>query len=170
MRRIFSIAHSHFQKDHEFNPTNIHFESLTLNPSPTAILNILCKQFLHANVSAILYMMNYEQYGRSTASAQYFLQVINLHSMSCVWLNAFLFSWPAIWESPSSVGTQTTRVSSGEHRNRHFNCNWRHQSSIRRLPCWAYWSATSGISSRLSHRKSPDTMISFRFETLNLWR
>lgn len=67
-----------FLKDYEFNPANIHFESLTLNPSPTAILNILCKQFLHANVSAILYMMNYEQYGRSTASAQYFLQVINL--------------------------------------------------------------------------------------------
>lgn len=64
-----------FLKDYEFNPANIHFESLTLNPSPTAILNILCKQFLHANVSAILYMMNYEQYGRSTASAQYFLQV-----------------------------------------------------------------------------------------------
>lgn len=64
-----------FLKDHEFSPTNIHFESLTLNPSPTAILNILCKQFLSANVSAILYMMNYEQYGRSTASAQYFLQV-----------------------------------------------------------------------------------------------
>lgn len=68
------------QKDHEFSPTNIHFESLTLNPSPTAILNILCKQFLHANVSAILYMMNYEQYGRSTASAQYFLQVMINHS------------------------------------------------------------------------------------------
>lgn len=67
-----------FLKDYEFNPANIHFESLTLNPSPTAILNILCKQFLHANVSAILYMMNYEQYGRSTASAQYFLQVIFL--------------------------------------------------------------------------------------------
>lgn len=64
-----------FLKDYEFTPSNIHFESLTLNPSPTAILNILCKQFLHANVSAILYMMNYEQYGRSTASAQYFLQV-----------------------------------------------------------------------------------------------
>lgn len=69
-----------FLKDYEFNPGNIHFESLTLNPSPTAILNILCKQFLHANVSAILYMMNYEQYGRSTASAQYFLQVITLHA------------------------------------------------------------------------------------------
>ena len=64
-----------FLKDYEFTQSNIHLESLTLNPSPTAILNILCKQFLHANVSAILYMMNYEQYGRSTASAQYFLQV-----------------------------------------------------------------------------------------------
>lgn len=27
------------------------------------------------NVSAILYLMNHEQYGRSTASAQYFLQL-----------------------------------------------------------------------------------------------
>lgn len=67
-----------FLKDYEFTPSNIHLESLTLNPSPTAILNILCKQFLHANVSAILYMMNYEQFGRSTASAQYFLQVTNV--------------------------------------------------------------------------------------------
>ena len=67
-----------FLKDYEFTTTNIHFESLTLNPSPTAILNILCKQFLHANVSAILYLMNYEQYGRSTASAQYFLQVMSI--------------------------------------------------------------------------------------------
>jgi glutamate receptor ionotropic, NMDA 2B len=38
-----------FLKDYEFNPSNIHFESLTLNPSPTAILTILCKQFLHQN-------------------------------------------------------------------------------------------------------------------------
>ncbi|KAI8426239.1 hypothetical protein MSG28_005153 [Choristoneura fumiferana] len=42
--------------------------------SPT-ILDSLCKEFLAVNVSAILYLMNHEQYGRSTASAQYFLQL-----------------------------------------------------------------------------------------------
>lgn len=56
-------------------PNNVHFDMISLNPSPTAILNTLCKQFLQANVSAIIYILNYEQYGRSTASAQYFLQV-----------------------------------------------------------------------------------------------
>ena len=125
-----------FLKDHEFTTANIHFDMMSLTPSPTgwtfilihiwmrqkeneiknqflfysfshkfslyvhtvllifplliqfshnflplfsvfctAILNTLCKDFLQVNVSAILYMMNYEQYGRSTASAQYFLQV-----------------------------------------------------------------------------------------------
>lgn len=77
-----------FLKDHEFNPANIHFESITLNPSPTAILNILCKQFLQANVSAILYMMNYEQYGRSTASAQYFLQLAGYLGIPVISWNA----------------------------------------------------------------------------------
>lgn len=41
----------------------------------SAILDSLCKEFLAVNVSAILYLMNHEQYGRSTASAQYFLQL-----------------------------------------------------------------------------------------------
>lgn len=35
----------------------------------------MCHQFLRANVSAIIYLMNYEQFGRSTASAQYLLQL-----------------------------------------------------------------------------------------------
>lgn len=35
----------------------------------------MCHQFLKANVSAIIYLMNYEQFGRSTASAQYLLQL-----------------------------------------------------------------------------------------------
>ena len=77
-----------FLKDYEFQPSNIHFESLTLNPSPTAILTILCKQFLHANVSAILYLMNYEQYGRSTASAQYFLQLAGYLGIPVISWNA----------------------------------------------------------------------------------
>lgn len=77
-----------FLKDYDFNPNNIHFEWITLNPSPTAILNILCETFLHANVSAILYMMNYEQYGRSTASAQYFLQLAGYLGIPVISWNA----------------------------------------------------------------------------------
>lgn len=46
-----------FLKDYDFQPANVHFDMMTLNPSPTAILNTLCKQFLHVNVSAILYIM-----------------------------------------------------------------------------------------------------------------
>lgn len=41
----------------------------------SAILHTMCHQFLKANVSAIIYLMNHEQFGRSTASAQYLLQL-----------------------------------------------------------------------------------------------
>lgn len=40
------------------------------------------------NVSAILYMMNYEQYGRSTASAQYFLQLAGYLGIPVISWNA----------------------------------------------------------------------------------
>ncbi|XP_011338404.1 glutamate receptor ionotropic, NMDA 2B isoform X6 [Ooceraea biroi] len=59
-----------------------------LTPSPTAILDSLCKEFLSANVSAILYLMNYEQYGRSTASAQYFLQLAGYLGIPVIAWNA----------------------------------------------------------------------------------
>nr|QHN69191.1 ionotropic receptor 10 [Sirex nitobei] len=59
-----------------------------LTPSPTAILNSLCKEFLSVNVSAILYLMNYEKYGRSTASAQYFLQLAGYLGIPVIAWNA----------------------------------------------------------------------------------
>ncbi|XP_024873537.1 glutamate receptor ionotropic, NMDA 2B isoform X5 [Temnothorax curvispinosus] len=59
-----------------------------LTPSPTAILDSLCKEFLSLNVSAILYLMNYEQYGRSTASAQYFLQLAGYLGIPVIAWNA----------------------------------------------------------------------------------
>ncbi|XP_059618480.1 glutamate receptor ionotropic, NMDA 2B [Phlebotomus argentipes] len=77
-----------FLKDYGFQPANIHFDMMSLTPSPTAILNTLCKQFLQVNVSAILYMMNYEQYGRSTASAQYFLQLAGYLGIPVISWNA----------------------------------------------------------------------------------
>ena len=54
----------------------------------TAILKSLCKEFLSYNVSAILYLMNYEQYGRSTASAQYFLQLAGYLGIPVIAWNA----------------------------------------------------------------------------------
>ncbi|XP_023245699.1 glutamate receptor ionotropic, NMDA 2B-like [Copidosoma floridanum] len=59
-----------------------------LTPSPMNILNSLCKEFLSMNVSAILYLMNYEQYGRSTASAQYFLQLAGYLGIPVIAWNA----------------------------------------------------------------------------------
>ncbi|XP_076667127.1 glutamate ionotropic receptor NMDA type subunit 2 isoform X7 [Andrena cerasifolii] len=59
-----------------------------LTPSPIAILDSLCKDFLPVNVSAILYLMNYEQYGRSTASAQYFLQLAGYLGIPVIAWNA----------------------------------------------------------------------------------
>ena len=52
------------------------------------ILSSLCNEFLKANVSAILYLMNYEKYGRSTASAQYFLQLAGYLGIPVIAWNA----------------------------------------------------------------------------------
>ncbi|XP_067640848.1 glutamate receptor ionotropic, NMDA 2B isoform X2 [Eurosta solidaginis] len=77
-----------FLKDYSFEPRNIHFDMMSLTPSPTAILSTLCKEFLQANVSAILYMMNNEQFGHSTASAQYFLQLAGYLGIPVISWNA----------------------------------------------------------------------------------
>ncbi|XKL63873.1 hypothetical protein PGB90_006237 [Kerria lacca] len=52
------------------------------------ILSSLCKTFLPMNVSSILYLMNYEKYGRSTASAQYFLQLAGYLGIPVIAWNA----------------------------------------------------------------------------------
>lgn len=52
------------------------------------ILKSLCNDFLPKNVSAILYLMNYEKYGRSTASAQYFLQLAGYLGIPVIAWNA----------------------------------------------------------------------------------
>ncbi|CAD7089910.1 unnamed protein product [Hermetia illucens] len=77
-----------FLKDYVFQAANVHFDMMSLTPSPTDILNTLCKEFLQANVSAILYMMNNEQFGRSTASAQYFLQLAGYLGLPVISWNA----------------------------------------------------------------------------------
>lgn len=93
----------------------------------------------------------------------------NTRNVTHGFTSGFPFSLPGIWASPSSVGTLTTPDLSDGRRNRHFNCNWRRQLSIKPQPCWAYWNATSGINSPLWHRKSLDTMISCRrFESTSL--
>ncbi|XP_044261867.1 glutamate receptor ionotropic, NMDA 2B isoform X2 [Tribolium madens] len=66
----------------------VHIVMKELTPSPTAILKSLCKEFLSVNVSAILYLMNYEKYGRSTASAQYFLQLAGYLGVPVIAWNA----------------------------------------------------------------------------------
>ncbi|KAF4520442.1 hypothetical protein B566_EDAN004014 [Ephemera danica] len=77
-----------FFKKYQFGAAQIHQNMMTLTPSPTAILNSLCKEFLSVNVSAILYLMNYEVYGRSTASAQYFLQLAGYLGIPVIAWNA----------------------------------------------------------------------------------
>lgn len=54
----------------------------------SAILDTMCKDFLQANVSAIIYLMNHEAYGRSTASAQYFLQLAGYLGIPVISWNA----------------------------------------------------------------------------------
>lgn len=77
-----------FLNNYTFASSNVHFEMIPLTPSPTAILDILCRDFLKANVSAIMYMMNYETFGRSTASAQYFLQLAGYMGIPVISWNA----------------------------------------------------------------------------------
>lgn len=48
----------------------------------------MCTDFLQANVSAILYLVNYETFGRSTASAQYFLQLAGYLGIPVISWNA----------------------------------------------------------------------------------
>ncbi|XP_033610685.1 glutamate receptor ionotropic, NMDA 2B isoform X5 [Cryptotermes secundus] len=64
------------------------YDMKRLTPSPTDILTSLCQEFLSVNVSAILYLMNYETYGRSTASAQYFLQLAGYLGIPVIAWNA----------------------------------------------------------------------------------
>ncbi|KAL1448197.1 hypothetical protein WDU94_012287 [Cyamophila willieti] len=71
-----------------FNPSNVKSTYFSLTPSPTAILKSICQEFLSVNVSAILYLMNYEKYGRSTASAQYFLQLAGYLGIPVIAWNA----------------------------------------------------------------------------------
>lgn len=53
-----------------------------------AILNILCKEFMAMNVSTILFLSNYEMYGRETAAAQYLLQLAGYLGLPVVSWNA----------------------------------------------------------------------------------
>ncbi|XP_015372673.1 PREDICTED: glutamate receptor ionotropic, NMDA 2B isoform X2 [Diuraphis noxia] len=79
---------TNFTKIYDFEERNVRSQMMSLTPSPTAILNSLCKEFLNMNVSAILYLMNYEKYGRSTASAQYFLQLAGYLGIPVIAWNA----------------------------------------------------------------------------------
>ncbi|XP_042887284.1 glutamate receptor ionotropic, NMDA 2B-like isoform X3 [Penaeus japonicus] len=59
-----------------------------INPSPTKILDTLCKSFLPMNVSAIIYTTTDESFGRNTASAQYFLQLAGYLGIPVIAWNA----------------------------------------------------------------------------------
>ncbi|KOC67486.1 Glutamate [NMDA] receptor subunit epsilon-2 [Habropoda laboriosa] len=77
-----------FLDKYDFTQHSVRLSMMTLTPSPTEILKSLCKEFLPMNVSAILYLMNYEKYGRSTASAQYFLQLAGYLGIPVIAWNA----------------------------------------------------------------------------------
>ncbi|XP_032665885.1 glutamate receptor ionotropic, NMDA 2B isoform X6 [Odontomachus brunneus] len=77
-----------FLDKYDFTQYQVRSTMMRLTPSPTAILDSLCKEFLSVNVSAILYLMNYEKYGRSTASAQYFLQLAGYLGIPVIAWNA----------------------------------------------------------------------------------
>ncbi|XP_076386340.1 glutamate ionotropic receptor NMDA type subunit 2 isoform X9 [Megachile rotundata] len=86
--RMKEQAKFSFLNMYNFTAESVRLTMMRLTPSPTAILHSLCKEFLPTNVSAILYLMNYEQYGRSTASAQYFLQLAGYLGIPVIAWNA----------------------------------------------------------------------------------
>ncbi|XP_015431881.1 PREDICTED: glutamate receptor ionotropic, NMDA 2B-like, partial [Dufourea novaeangliae] len=97
VNRVVGNLHKEHAKDqtmftfldkYDFKQDQVKLTMMTLTPSPTAILHSLCKEFLPMNVTAILYLMNYEQYGRSTASAQYFLQLAGYLGIPVIAWNA----------------------------------------------------------------------------------
>lgn len=77
-----------FLNQYSFQSNNVLFDMMPLTPSPTKILKTVCNVFLENNVSAFIYLMNYEQYGRSTASAQYFLQLAGYLGIPVISWNA----------------------------------------------------------------------------------
>ncbi|XP_031364187.1 glutamate receptor ionotropic, NMDA 2B isoform X6 [Apis dorsata] len=77
-----------FLDKYNFTQHSVQLSMMRLTPSPTEILKSLCNDFLPKNVSAILYLMNYETYGRSTASAQYFLQLAGYLGIPVIAWNA----------------------------------------------------------------------------------
>ena len=56
--------------------------------SSAAILSALCDVFLEEQVAAIIYINNKEQYGRNTASTQYFLQLARYLGIPVIAWNA----------------------------------------------------------------------------------
>ncbi|XP_057371297.1 LOW QUALITY PROTEIN: glutamate receptor ionotropic, NMDA 2B-like [Daphnia carinata] len=77
-----------FINTYRFQVSDIHTDMLKVNPSPTAILDMVCETFLKRNVSAILFLSNTELYGRNTAAAQYFLQLTNYLRIPVIAWNA----------------------------------------------------------------------------------
>ncbi|XP_046449202.1 glutamate receptor ionotropic, NMDA 2B-like isoform X2 [Daphnia pulex] len=77
-----------FINSYRFQVSDIHTDMLKVNPSPTAILDMVCETFLKRNVSAILFLSNTELYGRNIAAAQYFLQLTNYLRIPVVAWNA----------------------------------------------------------------------------------
>jgi len=66
----------------------VHCEMMSINPSPTVILKTLCDTFLENNVTTIIYMTNSENFGRSTAASQYFLQLAGYLGIPVIGWNA----------------------------------------------------------------------------------
>ncbi|XP_071745795.1 glutamate receptor ionotropic, NMDA 2D isoform X2 [Lepeophtheirus salmonis] len=71
-----------------FDPDQVHRIMMKVIPSPTEILENLCENFLKKKVAAILYLTNSELFGRSTASAQYFLQLASYLGIPVIAWNA----------------------------------------------------------------------------------
>ncbi|XP_023326378.1 glutamate receptor ionotropic, NMDA 2B isoform X2 [Eurytemora carolleeae] len=77
-----------FLNDYHLDDRQIHFSMMSVNPSPTVILENLCETFLENNVTAIIYMTNSEMFGRSTAASQYFLQLAGYLGIPVIAWNA----------------------------------------------------------------------------------
>jgi len=87
VKAIHKKKYNWLQK-YSLSDQQVHFEMMSINPSPTVILKTLCDKFLENNVTTIIYMTNSENFGRATAASQYFLQLAGYLGIPVIGWNA----------------------------------------------------------------------------------
>ncbi|CAB4054253.1 GRIN2B [Lepeophtheirus salmonis] len=74
-----------FVKTYELSPF---LEMIEPTPSPTQVLNKICRQFLANKTAVVLYLTNSENYGQDTVASQYFIHLARYVGLPLISWNA----------------------------------------------------------------------------------